>query len=857
MKKCFSVLAILFVLIQLGYSQAKPITYYLPDITYDKSIPTPQQFLGHQIGEWHITHDQSLAYMRMLAEKSDRVEIQEYARTHEDRPMVYLKISSPKNLKNQEEIRTTHLQLSEPSKSASLNTATMPIVLYQGFSIHGNEPSGGNAAPLVAYYLAAGQSQEVTNLLDNAFILLDPCYNPDGFTRFSTWANSHKGMNLITDPSSREYNEMWPGGRTNHYWFDLNRDWLLLVHPESRGRINTFHNWLPNVLTDHHEMGTNSTFFFQPGVASRTNPNTPVLNQTLTEEIGTYHAKALDAIGSQYYTKKNFDDFYYGKGSTYPDIHGSIGILFEQASSRGHLQESDNGLLSFPFTIRNQVVTALSTQKAANTMRQKLLDYQRNFYVEMANKAKQSSLKAYIYSDRDANKISKFNQILQAHQIKVEQVSKDATVKGKTYPAGQSYLVRMDQKQYGLIKSSFEKVTSFTDSLFYDVSAWTIPLAFDLKYDEVGSELGGISTSDITTLVPKGSVNSSGNVYAYVLPWTDMNTAAATYALQKKDIITKMSNMVLTFTSGNTKITVEKGSIIVPTENQVMTKTALATMMQEIAMTHGINVQSVTTGWSDNGISLGDPDVVKLEKPLPFTIIGNGVSSYDAGELWHYMDQRLHIPITMIDKNNLSRANLTRYNTMILVDGSYSDIPESTVANIESWIKSGGNVIAMKGGMAWLKSKGWINIKAVENVPSDKNATMLSYEAMEDAQGSKVVGGSIFNTTIDLTHPLCYGFGDSELAIFREGTSLYEVPANGYGTPVRYTNSPLLSGYVPRGFTDKAKNTSVLSTHAAGSGKLIAINDNILFRGYWFGGFRLFANALFFGDTLAGSSLNR
>ncbi|MDX1408775.1 MAG: M14 family metallopeptidase, partial [Saprospiraceae bacterium] len=345
--------------------QSVDLTYYLPDITYNPAIPTPEGFLGYQVGDWHVSHDQLKFYMQELARRSDRITIEEYARSYENRPLLLLTITSPRNHARIDEILAQRQTLTDPASTTSSPAGDSPVVIYQGYSIHGNEPSGANAALLMAYYLAAGQSEEVSNLLDNAVILLDPSFNPDGLHRFSAWVNSHKNQTLTSDPADREYSEAWPRGRTNHYWFDLNRDWLLLQHPESRGRVANFHKWKPNVLTDHHEMGTNSTFFFMPGIPSRTNPITPQRNQDLTAAIAEYHAEALDEIGSLYYTKESYDDFYVGKGSTYPDVNGGIGILFEQGSARGHVQESDNGLLTFQYAIRNQVRTSLSTQRAA------------------------------------------------------------------------------------------------------------------------------------------------------------------------------------------------------------------------------------------------------------------------------------------------------------------------------------------------------------------------------------------------------------------------------------------------------------------------------------------------------------
>ncbi len=377
---------LLFFLILLGsfwsgsaISQEITLDYYLPKAKYDPAIPTPESVFGHQVGEWHLSHDKLLVYYEKLASSSENITLHEYARSHENRPLIYLTITSVENQQNIKTIQDQHLALCDPSKSGRLDIDEMPLVLYQGFSIHGNESSGANGAPLVAYYLAAAQNKEVRELLEKTVIIFDPCFNPDGFNRFSTWANMHKNRHLTSDNADREYSESWPGGRTNHYWFDLNRDWLPGQQPESAGRIANFQNWRPNILTDHHEMGTNSTFFFMPGIQSRVNPETPAKNQELTFKIGEFHARALDEIGSLYFTQEVYDDFYYGKGSTFPDAQGCIGILFEQASSRGHLQTSKNGELSFPFTIRNQVRTALSTHEAAVTLRSEFAQLSEGF----------------------------------------------------------------------------------------------------------------------------------------------------------------------------------------------------------------------------------------------------------------------------------------------------------------------------------------------------------------------------------------------------------------------------------------------------------------------------------------------
>jgi len=456
-------------------AQQVDLAYYLPDGTYNPAIPTPKSVIGHEVGEWHVSHDKLAEYMKALAKSSDRISIENRGITFEGRPLLLLTITSPENHQNLESIRKKHI---DGTNNFSADVSNDKIVVYQGFSIHGNEPSGSNAALAVAYYLAA--SQDIDDLLENTVILFDPSFNPDGLQRFAYWANTNRSMNINPDPNDREYREVWPRGRTNHYWFDMNRDWLPVQLPESKVRIESFHKWLPNILTDHHEMGSNSSFFFQPGIPSRTNPLTPQMNQDLTKEIATYHAKAFDKIGSTYYSEESFDDFYYGKGSTFPDINGSIGILFEQGSSRGHAQETVNGVLTFPFTIRNQFTAALSTLEAAKNMSVKLLEYQQDFY---RNSKKSETNKAIVFGDaKDAAKTYHLAEVLNRHKIKIHELNADVTIDGKTFKKDYSFVVPMNQKNQRLVKAMFDVRKKFKDSFFYDGSALSFQHAFCVEY---------------------------------------------------------------------------------------------------------------------------------------------------------------------------------------------------------------------------------------------------------------------------------------------------------------------------------------------------------------------------------------
>ena len=837
-------------------AQDRPITYYLPDIKYNSDIPTPEDILGFQIGNWHVSHDQILYYMRTLADKSDRIQLTTYAKSHEDRPLIYLTISDPENLKNLNEIKSKRLQLCDPTSSDKVKIDDIPIVIYQGYSIHGNEPSGANASLLNAYYLAAAEDEYTRELLKNCVILIDPAFNPDGIQRFSSWVNMYKNKNMTSDSRDREYNEEWPRGRTNHYWFDLNRDWLLLTHPESKGRLKTFHEWKPDILTDHHEMGTNSTFFFQPGVPSRTNPNTPQKNQVLTEEIGYFHAEALDKIGSMYFTKANYDDYYYGKGSTYPDINGGVGILFEQASSRGHIQESANGLLEFPFTIRNQVATSLSTQKAGLNLKNQLLEYKRKFFKDAFAEAKKSSIKGYLVSDQDYSKLMRFIHLLQSHQIKVHAVDNDVKIGENHYPQNQSFFVPTEQQQYKLIKTLFEKVTEFPDSIFYDVSAWTMPLAFDLDYHAINnSQRSKIKVGNqYNGEIKKGKIINPEDAYAFLFKWNDYYAPAALYEIQNQGLRTRVIHKehIITYDDGIHHFS--PGSILIPVQNQSKSLQEIATLLNSISERYPIDFHGSKTGYGDNDMTLGHPLVSSIEKPNVLLLIGGGVSSYDAGEFWHLMDTRFNIPVTKVDVDDFSPRVLSRYNTLVMVNGRYGELSESDVKGIEAWVNLGGKIILFRSAVNWAKSKNLIKLESKKKPTQDIDIE-FKYSDASPNQGSRVLGGAIFDTEVDLTHPLLYGYDDDSLPVFRRGTTYYNPTSNKYATPVKYKPNARLSGYVPRGMESDSDGAAAVTVHGKGRGRIIAINDNLNFRGVWWGGSKLVANALFFTSSISNGTV--
>lgn len=840
--KSISLLFGIFLSLNLCLGQEAPdLGYYLPqDVTYDESVPKPSEIIGHEIGEWHVTHDKLVFYMQTLAKHSDRITLENRGSTFEGRPILLLTITSPENHQNLEQIRLQHLALTE-NNSSSLNTSEMPVVVYQGFSIHGNEASGANAGLAYAYYLAAAQGPEIEALLNEMVILMDPSFNPDGLQRFAYWANTNKSIQLNPDNNEREYHEVWPGGRTNHYWFDMNRDWLPVQLPESRARIKTFQRWMPNILTDHHEMRTNSTFFFQPGEPSRVHPLTPKSNQTLTAEIAQYHARALDKIGSLYYSEENYDDYYYGKGSTYPDVNGSIGILFEQASARGHLQETENGILTFPFAIRNQFTTALSTITAAKDLRAKLLNHQRKFFENSRLEASISRSKAFVFGDsKDQNRTWHLAEILMRHEIKFHELSRDVSYGGKTYKKGSAYLVPMEQKKHRLIKAMFEKRTTFQDSLFYDISAWTFPLAFNLDYAELRSK--GIAGEEVTEFnPPTGQIIGEGN-YAYLFEWHEYYTPKALNKILNKGLRAKVAKSQFSLEGKS----YDYGTIMVPVQNQTLDAEALKNFLQEVAEDSKISVTAVGTGLAQ-GIDLGSNEFDPLRKQKVALLVGRGIRSYDAGEIWHLFDTRYDMKITKIDTDYFSRTDLSTYTDIIVPGTSGSGLSKQAIEKLKSWVKQGGTLIAYRGALNGLAKQELVDLKFKKDSIVAKRVT---FEQKGDFLGAQVTGGAIFEAMQDRSHPINFGYKNNRISLFRNTNIYLEPEPDSFDNPIQYTRSPLQSGYISEENLKRIRNSVPFKANRLGSGRILLFTDNTNFRAFWYGTNKLLMNAIFFGDMM-------
>lgn len=841
---------LLFSLVFCGLTQAQNSYFFPGKGNFDPNIPSPEQFLGYPIGEWHTRHDNIVAYMNKLAEVSERAQVQNIGYTYEHRAQVVLTVSSPANLGRLESIRTEHLKLTDPAQ-AMPDISKIPAIIHLGYNVHGNEPSSAEAALLTAYYLVASNDPEAERYRQQAIIFVEPSLNPDGRDRHSNWANMHKGFPPVADPADREHNEVWPGGRTNHYWYDLNRDWLPLAHIESQNRIAWHQKWYPNMVTDFHEMGTNSTYFFEPTKPyGSENPvvgrkNYDVLNPIMAK----YFHEALDDLGSLYFLREQYDNSYPGYGATYSDIHGGLGVTFEQASSRGHLQQTTTKDISFAFTIRNHVATSLATVKGVVNEKEVFQKHMREFFEESVKQGTADPVKAYIFGDQfDTGRTNAFLDLLLRHKIKVYQNPSAQTIGGQRYEPGKSYFVPTAQRQYRMVRSVFEKVKQYDDSVFYDASTWTMILAYGLPHAEIRAKAPSLGPE--VTAVPDITPAVKQADYAYLLDWREYYAPKALYHLLSNGVFAKVAYQPFKATLDGREKDYHYGTILIPVADQNINSDQLYKLVQEAAELSGLGFDAVSTGYSATGVGLGSRSFETLKLPKVLMLMGEGIYSYEAGEVWHLLDSKVGIPITKVDKKDLGQVTLSDYNTVVLVNGRYNDVPDSFVEDLKGWTRNGGTLITQKGATQWAISKGLVKEKLLEE-KSEKTPGRMDYEDARNFYGAQSIGGVIFEADIDITNPIAFGYTTRKIPVYRNSSIFMKPSESPFRTVAQYTEQPWLAGFVTPANVQKLKGSASILLDGNGRGRTILFTDNCNFRGYWYGTNKLFLNALFFGSTIS------
>ncbi|HEA21268.1 hypothetical protein LCGC14_1473890 [marine sediment metagenome] len=797
-----------------------------------QDLKSPSEFLGYDLGTQFTRHHQVIDYYEYLAEAaSDRVQLQMYGQTNEGRPLLLAYVSSKANMADLENIRAAHMATTEGNGNPS------KAIVWLSYNVHGNESVSTEASMLTVYTLLTQKS----NFLDNTVVLIDPCVNPDGRERYVNWYYQYKNTPNNVDPNSKEHHEPWLNGRANHYMFDLNRDWAWLTQVESQQRIKVFNQWLPHVHVDFHEQGVDAPYYFAPAAE----PFHEVITDFQREfqvTVGKNHAKYFDANGWFYFTKEIFDLLYPSYGDTYPTYNGSIGMTYEQGGSgrAGLAVETGVGdTLTLKDRIAHHFTTGISTVEISSQNAERLNTEFKKFYLP-----KDYKYKSYVLNG-NADKLDALTRLLSQHEIEYGW-GKSGNTKGYDYKTGKngslktsekSLIISTEQKKGTLVKVLFEPNAILSDSLTYDITAWSLPYAYGL--DAVASESKADTNSSPVENLPKAS-DLSQNAYAYLADWSSFSDAQFLAELQQKNIRVRAAQRPFKMDG----VAYNRGSLII-TKADNKYHSAFLKNLSEIASKHHVQLNATNTGFVEGGKDFGSSAVSMVRENKIAVLSGEPTSTLQFGEIWHFFEQQLKYPIAVIDTEYWKSVELSDYDVLILPDGEgYKDfMDEDKTKRLKKWVGDGGKLIAMGDALKGLTGENKFGIK-LKTVVKDTTINLQSHDDNEREQIKSAITGAIFKTKVDFTHPLAFGYDDSYFTL-KLGDSAYEYLADGTVVYLEADSTRPVAGFAGSEAQKKIGETLIFGVEEVGDGKVIYMVDNPLFRGFWENGKLFFANALF------------
>jgi hypothetical protein len=839
-------------------------------ITYNPSIPTPEAFLGRPLGAAPVRHHELVDYITTVAEMSDRMKLEIAGYTHERRPILFIVTTSPANHARLDDIRAQHVALNDPASGQQVSD-DMPVITWLNYGVHGAESSGMDASLPVIYYLAAAQGANIDAAMNNSVVLVTAVFNPDGHSQRVSWFDAFGGQVANPDPQHIEHDMLGTHARTNHYWFDLNRQWINVTQPESRAWVKKWHEWSPNVSVDYHEMGSNSSYYFHPGVPARTNPIIPDAAAALTARSVRLSEDFLDAEGRLYYHGEGFDTYYLGKGSGLPFVNGGIGILYEAGSAGGVELQTPLGLRTYRENIRKHFRSSLGMVNQAVNMKADFLNYQKDFYESALAEAARDPVEAYVFAvPGDDARMFHFLDLLTYHRIQVFDLTRDMTVNGQSFAAGSAKIMPMSQPQYRMIRAMFERFTEFEDSTFYDVSAWTYPLAFGLDYEALSGRnyesdlLGGPATVSMPV-----ADAPDGPDYAYAFDWTAYYAPRALHRILSKGLLARGALKPLHLQSTRGDVALPRGSIVVPFDRQVISREEIKAIMEQIAAEDGIFVHSIVSGRSADGvdgINAGGRSFAELVSPRILLVVGRGTDLYNAGEVWHLLDYRMRMPVTLRERDRLDGIDWKKYTHVVFPGGEYENYMPAYAGRIRQWVAEGGTIIGIRHGADWVRTNVLDYVEPLpgeppvgEEVPGSGHEELLTEEAADaerfaysekaDKEAQTLVRGTIFSGDLDITHPLGFGYSDRSISLHKNRAEVMTRPLNPYATVISYQTPAVLSGFASAENQAALEGTAALIAERKGEGSVILFADDPNFRATWFGTNKLFLNALFFSTA--------
>ncbi len=820
----------------------------------DKQLKSPEEFLGYKIGSRYTPHWKIVNYFTQVAAGNPGLmKLEKYGETNEGRPLLLAMISSPENMRNLEQVRMNNLRLANLSKDkAAATEENAPAIVWLSYNVHGNETSSSEAAMLTLYALINPAETKTKDWLKNTVVIIDPCLNPDGRDRYVNWFNSVVGKNMDPLRVAREHREPWPGGRTNHYNFDLNRDWAWQSQVESQQRIKMYNQWMPQVHVDYHEQGINEPYYFAPAAEPFHEVITPWQREFQTT-IGKNHAKYFDKNGWLYFTKIRFDLFYPSYGDTYPLYNGSIGMTYEQAgigAGLGVINE-DGDTLTLADRAEHHFTTSLSTVEIASLNAGRLVKEFHNYF-NTAVTSGAGEYKTFIIKNEGKNnqRIEKLAQLLDRTGIQYSTGS-GTTGKGYNYFSGKEetftagnadIVINVQQPRAALAKVLFEPRSKLSDSVTYDITAWSLPYVYGVNAFATKDKIAGGGAWTMPA-----PVNNAETAYGFVIPWNGVKTAKAVGHLLQKGILLRFSEQA--FEVNGNKF--ERGAVLVLKTSNTKFGKNLWSVVKEVANADNILLYPVSSGFVDKGVDFGSDMVHPLKAPKVALLTGDGVGSNAAGEIWHFFEQQLDYPLTLINAADFGRVDWHDIDVLIMPDGNYKFLSsKGDLENFKAWISKGGRVVALEGAVAQL-AKAEMGIKqkkGEEDEKKDKDKVpgyeaLKSYEVRERESVSGITPGSIWRVQLDNSHPLAFGYPDYYYTL-KQDDIMYEFLKDGWNVGVIKKENQV-AGFVGASLQPKLKDGLLFGVQQMGNGSISYLADDVLFRSFWENGKLMLCNAVF------------
>ena len=807
------------------------LLFTLASNSFSQKIQSPSEYFGYELGTYFTRHHQVVDYFKQLEKNApSTIKVEKYGATNEKRELIVAYISTPENLKNLEQLKQNHSNLSNESVA----------FVWLSYNVHGNESAGTEAAMQTAFELIT-QRQE---WLKSTVVILDPCINPDGRDRYVNWYNQQFNKTFNTDRVSNEHNEPWPSGRPNHYLFDLNRDWAWLTQVESKQRITLYNQWLPHVHVDFHEQGMNNPYYFAPA-AEPFHEVITNFQRTFQTEIGKNNAKYFDKNGWLYFTKEIFDLLYPSYGDTYPTYSGAVGMTYEQGGSgRGGIGviNSEGKLITLKDRLLHHHTAGLSTVEHAALNASKLIQEFQNF-----SKNKNYRYKSYVVGGNQGN-LNALKKLLDAHKINYN-YGNGAIVTGFNYTTNKTgslkasadhIVISTNQLKGTLVNVLFEPKTALSDSLTYDITAWSLPYAYGLEAIASEKSIDGIAKN---TIAIKNTVTA--DAYAYLANWNSFQDARFLSSLLQKGYKVRMAENPFTLNAINYNrgtLIITKGDNSKDFENQLMS----------IANEFQIQLTATATGMVEKGNDFGS-STVKLIKPQTIALLTDeNASSLNVGEVWHYFEEQLNYPISLIATDNLDKSTLSKFTSIIVPEGYFDYFSlEENLNNIKEWIANGGKLISIGGAVDHFTTKNGFALKAKNEAASTEDKkeekhehAPIVYNQQEREAIKNTITGAIFSCQVEQTNPLAFGYSGTYNSL-KLSASAYELLENQASVVYTSENAPILGGFVGCNVKKDQNKSLIIGQENRGNGSVIYFIDNPLFRGFWENGKLFFANALF------------